>query len=204
MVGGTPLLWTISHLADRNKWRVYLLYSSLYGGWWWETHWRVFNGTKISFLRASRHRNTQWCSGWGEVVLPSPGATTSAGLRRDVQSRAKCVRMHSLQGHLSMQIDSGWIHASTPSARFTTMQQSRGRWRRWRSRHVGPRVGIKHVSVPVFVSCGGVWNNSFASDTSKPADFYHCYLSYAQQGATAINKNVSKPNRLIWDKCFGY
>lgn len=88
---------------------------------------------------------------------------------------------------------------------------------RWCSRAVGgdgigapdmwPHVWVKSMLASQFLSAAtgfGTVNNSFASDTNKPADFYHCYLSCAQQDAVAINKNASKPNCLIWDKCFGY
>lgn len=44
----------------------------------------------------------------------------------------------------------------------------------------------------------GTGGDSFASDTNKPADFF---ITVAQQGAAVINKNASKPNLLIWDKC---
>lgn len=71
----------------------------------------------------------------------------------------------------------------------------------------GPDVWVKSMFASQFLSAAagfGTVDNSFASDTNKPAAFYHCYLSRAQQGAAAINKKASKPNRLIWDKCFGY
>lgn len=68
-------------------------------------------------------------------------------------------------------------------------------------------VWVKSMLASQFLSAAagfGTANNSFASDTIKPEDFYHCYFSRAQQGAAAINKNASEPNCLIWDKCFGY
>ena len=68
---GARLLWTMSHLAHRNKWCVYLLL--LMPGFQpvsvcvcvvgvITNPKESFIGTKMSFLRASCHKNTQQCN----------------------------------------------------------------------------------------------------------------------------------------------
>lgn len=120
-----------------------------------------------------------------------------------------CTSADSLQGHLSVQIDRGRIHASAPSARFHD-----GAAEPWAVTALAiqtcvPTCGQKrHVSVPVFVSCSLEQSTTHLHLTRTNLQififFYHCYRSGAQQGAAAINKNASKLNCLIWAKCFGY